>query len=40
MLKMNTTMKNDDIKDLDSKNNHPSLSKLDQQNIKEYNDEE
>ena len=40
VLKMSRTMKYDDIKEsLNSRNNHPSLSKLDQQNIKEYNDE-
>ena len=41
VLKMNKLMKNDDIKDsLDSKNNHKSLSELDQQNIKENTDEQ
>ena len=41
VLKMNKTMKNDDIKDsLDSKYNRQYLSELDQQNIKEKTDEE
>ena len=40
VFKMNKTMKNDDIKDsLDSKHDHPSLSELDQNNIKENTDE-